>query len=77
MSASCVQITVPGEDRYEPPVPLQLPEPSTHPQALYRVTLGEEGGDFTLVVRRPAGAAVKRVLPPYDRECCCTTYSVY
>lgn len=56
-----VKVTVPEEERYEPPVPLQLPEPPTQhqqQQSLYRVTLGEEGGNFSLVVRRREGDAV-------------------
>ncbi|KAG0722692.1 Sucrase-isomaltase, intestinal [Chionoecetes opilio] len=52
-----VKVTVPGEDRYEPPVPLQLPDPSTQ-ESLYHVYLGEEGEDFSLVIRRNDSSVV-------------------
>lgn len=48
---------MPGEERYEPPVPLQLPAISAKHQreASYKVFLGEEGGDFNLAVHRADG----------------------
>ncbi|XP_063595395.1 maltase-glucoamylase-like [Penaeus indicus] len=46
-----IKVTVPGEQRYEVPVPLDLPAPSSPSSPLYKVSL-DESGDFTIKVTR-------------------------
>lgn len=55
-----LQVTVPEEERYEPPVPLHLPAISSqqHREPSYRVTFGAEGSDFSLVVSRTDGSVM-------------------
>ncbi|KAF2354035.1 P-type trefoil domain [Trinorchestia longiramus] len=48
-----LKVTVPGEERYEPPVPLQLPASQPPLQQLYNVSFCDENDKlFALVVRR-------------------------
>ncbi|XP_037793117.1 maltase-glucoamylase, intestinal-like [Penaeus monodon] len=46
-----IKVTVPGEQRYEVPVPLDLPAPSSPPSPLYKVSL-EQSGNFIIKVTR-------------------------
>ncbi|KAA0198026.1 hypothetical protein HAZT_HAZT009475 [Hyalella azteca] len=58
---ACMQIRVPGEERFEPPVPLQLPVPQAPDQELYDVAFSADdviGQVFTLVVTRKDSGTV-------------------
>ncbi|XP_071531841.1 maltase-glucoamylase-like isoform X2 [Panulirus ornatus] len=54
-----IKVTVPGEARYEVPVPLQLPEvQGASSNSRYNVSFGAVGSDFALVVRRAETGAI-------------------
>ncbi|XP_069998750.1 maltase-glucoamylase-like [Penaeus vannamei] len=46
-----IKVTVPGKQRYEVPVPLDLPAPSSSSSPLYKVSLNHSG-DFSIKVTR-------------------------